>query len=150
MSGQGGAGGARGGEAGRAAPGAGTPGNDATTRRHRPNRVECAQQPCNSPAACARCRSVQYRFGGRRSTRMIALGVVNACGAMLPATDRGTITAVITEPTIRPPAIGFTLVTVSAACPAGRDTLARIGAVVPVAVPTTRSAWVPVSVETAV
>jgi len=59
---------------------------------------------------------------------MIALGVVNPCGAMLPDTERGTITAVITEPAIRPP---------------------RIGAVVPVAVTTTCNAWLPVSATTA-
>ena len=80
---------------------------------------------------------------------MIALGVVNPCGAMLPDTERGTITAVITEPAIRPPATGFTRATVSTAWPAGRDTLARIGAVVPVAVTTTCNAWLPVSATTA-
>src|SRR2546430_1032324 len=40
-------------EAVRVALRAGTPGSDATTRRHRTNRVECAPQPGNSPAACA-------------------------------------------------------------------------------------------------
>src|SRR2546425_4501316 len=72
---------------------------------------------------------------------MTALGVVNPAGALLPATDRGTKTADMTEPGTVAPAIG--LVVAVPAVPAGSATFATIGVVVPVAVKTTRNvcAW---------
>src|SRR6266550_4842622 len=48
--------------------------------------------------------------GGRRSTRITALGVVNAAGALLPTTERGTTNAVITDTATRAPGMGLTLV----------------------------------------
>src|SRR3977135_107836 len=78
---------------------------------------------------------------------MIAPGAVNDV-AMLPGTEGGTMTAVMTEPAIRVPAIGFTRLTVSAATPTGNETLASTGAVVPVAVTTICRAWLPVSAAT--
>src|SRR2546425_12302553 len=86
-------------------------------------------------------------LGGRRSTRTTALGVVNAPGALLPGTERGTNTAVITEPGTRAPAMGLTVG--GPGVPVGNATFARIGVVVPVAVKTARSVCVCVSAGTA-
>src|SRR6266849_128803 len=78
-------------------------------------------------------------FAGRRSTRNTALGAANAppCGAVLPTTEAGTMTAVITDPATLAPAIGL-LVGVPA-MPRGILSENSTGVLVPVAVTTTRS-----------
>src|SRR6266478_5408761 len=86
----------------------------------------------------ARYGGVGIVFAGRLSTRNTALGAANAppCGAVLPTTDAGTMTAVMTEPGTLAPAIGL-LVDVPA-MPRGTLTENSTGVLVPAAVTTTR------------
>src|SRR2546425_12881978 len=87
----------------------------------------------------ARYGGVGIVFAGRRSTRNTALGAANAppCGAVLPTTAAGTMTALSTEPATLTPAIG--LLVVVPAVPLGSLIEKSTGVFVPAAVTTALS-----------
>src|SRR5205807_4506612 len=67
---------------------------------------------CGSGGVGGSLRAYGAVSGGRRSTKITAVGVRNAppWGAALPTTDGGTTTAVMAEPGTRAPAMGLLMV----------------------------------------